>query len=206
MGSAFVLPNPVLPDEYFAASPIDTTILKLNKGIDNSLLDCPGNFSVRVATFRGDSTIQLNEIEEEENKFKQMLRIGKPIAQTKLAEASIKCHTLCTELRKLGVEAYEFHDRSESYVCVGSYDWISKEDGTGGKIFNPEIEKTILLFKGSIENLSGKSESFSAKSLPHLVSQGIAFDVQPVPVAVPRDSAQGSNTAKNNLWGNTKMR
>lgn len=195
LGSAFALLNPLLPEDQLQQNTVDTTIINLNRGIDNSLLDCPGNYTIRVATFSGFATFQTEEIEKETKNFLGLKRLGKPITQSKLAEASEKAHVLCTELRKLGVEAYEFHDRLESYVCVGSYDWLSKEDpATGSLLINPEITKMILLFKGTVENLPNNPNQMIAKTLPSLEKRGIAFDMQPVPVAVPKVST-GTRTA-----------
>jgi hypothetical protein len=147
--------------------------------------------------------MKLDEIEHEESKFNLLKRLGKPldIEQSKLAQAGRKANILCEELRKLGIEAYEFHDRSESFVCVGAFDWVSRKDNFGGVEFNPEVEKTIMLFKGTVENMPGNQNSFAAKSLPTLEKQGIAFDVQPVPVAVPRAPGAQSQTARGGLFG-----
>ncbi|MEZ6095506.1 MAG: hypothetical protein R3C03_14965 [Pirellulaceae bacterium] len=199
LGSAFVMPNPMIPEEYFRQSTVDTTILKINRNAEFSLLDCPGNYTIRVATFRGAATFNLDEIEQENKKMNWLAQIGKPIENSKLNEASRKANLLCGELRKLGVEAYEFHDRSESYVCVGNFEWVSRDDGAGGVEFNPEVEDMILLFKGSIEEMPRQGNGMVAKSLPSLEGKGILFDVQPVPVAVPRDNSQ--QTARGGILG-----
>jgi hypothetical protein len=201
LGSAFTTPNPLLPEDYLAQQTVDTTILEINRGIEHSLLDCPGQYSVRVATFRGSITMNIEEIEKEQSKFKQLLSkgISLDIAQSKLAQSDLKARKLCDELRKLGVEAYVFHDRSESYVCVGSYDWISRTNSLSEIEFNPEVEKTILLYKGNIESLPGNQQSFAAKTLPGLEKHRIAFDVQPIPVIVPK--YRKTETARQGLFG-----
>ncbi len=203
LGSAFVIANPLLPDDVINPNYIDTTILYLNKDIPNSLLECPGKYSVRVATFKGSATFNLNEIEESEKKLGVLQRLGKPISESKLAKAGENAHLLCTELRKLGVEAYEFHDRLESYVCVGSFDWVSRDDTFGNKEFNPDMEKTILLFKGSVEQLPNQAtQGFVAKTLPSLANKGIGFDVQPVPVLVPRANPNDLQRSARTPWAN----
>lgn len=203
LGSAFVIANPLAPEEAINPNVVDNTILNLNKGIPHSLLDCPGQYSVRVASFKGSSTFNLSEIEESEKKLNMLQRLGKPINESKLAKAGENAHLLCTELRKLGIEAYEFHDRLESYVCVGSYDWVSRDDAFGNKEFNPEVEKTILLFKGSMEQLPNQAtQGFVSKTLPSLAKQGIGFDVQPVPVLVPRSSPADNQRTSKMPWNN----
>ena len=148
MRAAFLLPNPMLPDEYFAVNQVDHFVINLNKRVKHSLLSNPGIYSVRVATFRGDSTFKINEIEDKKEEESFLKRMGNPVRNSKLAAAAEKAHLLTEELRSNGVEAYEFHDRHESYVCVGSYDWISKAGANGTKYNNPEIVKVIKYAKG----------------------------------------------------------
>ena len=57
-----------------------------------------------------------------------MKQNNESLRESKLVEAAKKAHVLTVEFRKLGVEAYEFHDRCESYVCIGSFDWVARED------------------------------------------------------------------------------
>jgi hypothetical protein len=199
LGSAFVVVNPLLSDEEINPNKIDSTIMELNRAsnIENSLLSCQGKYSVRVATFSGSASFDLEEIAESEKRQGFLQRLGKPVTDSKLAKAGENAHLLCAELRRMGVEAYEFHDRLESYVCVGSYDWLSREDSLGGKEINPEIEKTILLFKGTHEQLPNQTtKSFVAKTLPTLAKKGIGFDVQPVPILVPKAEAEQARTAR----------
>ena len=54
--AAFMMPNPLLPDEYFAARKTDEEVLKWNKNTKYSLLENPGIYSVKIATFTGAST------------------------------------------------------------------------------------------------------------------------------------------------------
>jgi hypothetical protein len=209
MGAAFLLPNPILPDEYFTAHQVDDFVLNLNRkrGIKHSLLDNPGHYSVRIATFRGDSTFELDQIQEDNRRFKFNLQRGQTIQESKLAIALAKAHRLTLELRKLGIAAYEFHDRHESYVCVGEFEWL-KRDQNGREYQNPKIVETIEVFKGRVENFPGVQGAVRAKTLanvvraygidvkriPDLAKLGIAFDVQPIPVQVPR--TQGTRTAR----------
>ena len=67
-----------------------------------SLLDCPGKYTVQVATFKGKVIIQQNEIRAIED--------GKPM-ESELAEAAQKADKLARALRMKGYEAYQFHDR-----------------------------------------------------------------------------------------------
>ena len=199
MGAAFLLANPLLPDEYFAAYQVDEFVLKLNRRYKHSLMSNPSPYSVRVATFAGDSTFETNEINQLQQEQTWRLRNGKAIQESKLALATAKAHRLTTELQKLGIPAYEFHDRAESYVCVGGFDWLKRTDEAGVEIQNPEMVRTIEAFKGSVENFPGVQGAVRPKSLadiarlvgaerkvPKLHKLGVVFDVQPLPVRVPQ--------------------
>ena len=57
MGNAFVVTNPILPQEYFVPKGVDKLVLEMNSGVPHSLLDCPGPYTVKVATFTGHAVI-----------------------------------------------------------------------------------------------------------------------------------------------------
>ena len=189
LSAAFLLPNPMLPNEYFEANKVDQFVMKLNRNVKFSLLDNPSTYSVRVATFRGDSTFKLNEIEEKERELNFLKRLGRPGQESKLNQAAANAHLLTEELRKRGVEAYEFHDRHESYVCVGGYDWISKKNGRSD-VNNPQIVKVINTFKATVENLPNHPGAICPQQLNVFKKskkhKDIVFDAQPVPVLVPK--------------------
>ena len=120
MGSAFVTRNPLLPQEYFVPGGIDPLVESMNRDVEYSLLKNKKRYTVRVASFRGASTMKLPEIKRN--------GAGLP---SKLEEAAIKAHELTLALRKQGVEAYEFHDRYESIVTIGSFDSVGRRGRTG---------------------------------------------------------------------------
>lgn len=192
--NAFLLTNPMLPDEYFARNSIDKFVMGLNKKIKYSLLDCPGNYSVRVATFRGDTTINVQEIQQKMDEMK-WLRKTKRGLETKLDICANKANVLTKALRNDGIEAYEFHDREESYVCIGSFDWISRKDDQGQVVEqNSEVRNLILKYRGSVISKPGNATlATQPKVLPslrHLKNENaIVFDVQPLPVVVPKAPA-----------------
>ena len=137
LGSAFLIANPVLPDEYFATQKIDKDILALNRNPEFhfSLLKNKKMYSVRVATFRGESTFGSSDFKDEDAEKKGWgFNRKKDDGSSKLVEAGLKASVLTKFLREKGVEAWEFHDRFESYVCVGSFDWISRESACRHRI------------------------------------------------------------------------
>lgn len=190
--SAFLMANPLLPEEYFAARRVDKTILDLNSGLKYSLLNCPGDYSVKVASFAGSSTMVQSEMEKIRQDEQLKKRNRQSVTESKLADAAKKATLLTIELRRQGYEAYEFHDRFESYVCVGSFDWVSEEDKNGRQKINPEIEKTIATFKGQdvASGIDGRNNTtLSGKTFPlpaKFLEAGIACDVQPLPVMIPK--------------------
>lgn len=198
--AAFLMPNPMLPEEYFNARKVDATVLKWNSKTKYSLLKNPGNYSVRVATFDGDSSFQLDEIEQTQAKDAWLRKNHKVVTESKLANALKKATVLTAALRLQGIEAYEFHDRHESYVCVGGYDYIAQEDANGNRRNNPELVATIKKFKGEmLKDGHGQTAMRTYKLPDKLVKAGIACDVQPVPVLVPK--APASHAAGRKLFG-----
>jgi hypothetical protein len=189
--AAFIMPNPLLPDEYFEARKVDYAVLNWNKDQPYSLLNNPGNYSVKIASFGGESTFELDEIEQAkaEDAWRKKTRKGR--SDSKLVEAAKKATVLTAFLRNQNIEAYEFHDRHESYVCIGSFDWIAKTDRNGIKQNNPDVVETIMKYKGSMVSLPGRPAAMRSYPLPDkLVQAGIACDVQPLPVLVPKTPTQ----------------
>lgn len=189
MRQAFMIPNPLLPEEYFAQRGIDTVILDLNRDLKYGLLSCPKPYSVRVATFRGETSFKLADIERAKQEDSRPA-FGKPREKSQLAEAGEKAHRLTNELRKEHIEAYEFHDRYESYVCVGSFDWVKRTGANGKEEWNQEVVDTISLYKATVEdkklkNYTGMGNPVRPKTMPGLRGTGIFFDAQPIPVQVP---------------------
>lgn len=185
LGSAFLITNPMLPDEYFAAGKVDREIISLNQDFRHSLLNNPGIYSVRIATFRGEQTFKPNEIVEEEKKFFNLLNRRESAKSSKLVEAGLKASVLTKVLRDEGIEAWEFHDRFESYVCVGSFDWLSRENSLGLEENNPDVVALIENYRGSTTSAGGMNNIMQPKAHKKLATHGITYDAQPVPVMVP---------------------
>src|SRR4029078_465298 len=97
--------NPLLPKEYFVTPGVDRLVLEMNEGVSHSLLDCPGKYTVKVATLNGAAVVDSKKIKEVEK--------GKSLS-SRLAEAAENAHKLTEALRNgkydgrpLGV--YEVH-------------------------------------------------------------------------------------------------
>lgn len=175
MGSAFVTRNPLLPASYFVPEGVDTFVVQLNRGVKHSLLDNPGNYTVRVATFRGKDTINQREIQE-------LARHSPP--SNKLEIAAENAHRLTMALRERGEEAYEFHDRNESIVTIGSF----QSEGTPLPDGAIEIDPGILRIMQTYGAARTPIPNQPLLGLQPRSLAGIPFDIQPMPIKVPRRS------------------
>jgi hypothetical protein len=137
LGHAFITTNPLLPREYFAPKGVDRLVEQMNAEVQYSLLDCPAAYTLRVATFRGFGVVDPRKIEQIED--------GKRM-QSRLAEAAEKAHQLTLALRRLGYEAYEFHDRDQSIVTVGSFPSFGQQLPDGSKLLAPAVQAMYATF------------------------------------------------------------
>jgi hypothetical protein len=186
MGSAFVTRNPLLPEEYFAAKGIDPFVVDMNEDLPYSLLRCKGKYSVRVATFRGVDTMKPDE-------FARLT--AQPRKMAKIDEAALKASRLCAALREKGVEAYEFHDRTESMVTIGSFEEVGTPRADGKTEINPAIHQIMEQYGPIESNLAGSGMvGLQARAL-----NGIPFDPQPSPVLVPKQSIAMTYDPSNSL-------
>jgi hypothetical protein len=180
MGHAFVTPNPLLPAEFFAPKGIDEVVLKANEGVEHCLLDCPGKFTVQVATFAGRGRV----IVDEKTMHKEVAKLeNQSPEESQLVRAALKAHKLTMALRKEGVEAYEFHDRSASIVTVGSFNSVGNEGPNGQTELSAPIQKIMNDYKGEQKNLPQYAQGVA--TVPKSRA-GIPFDIQPLVVNVPK--------------------
>jgi len=173
MGNAFATRNPLLPKEYFVPKGLDPLVLDMNRDVKYSLMKNPARYSIRVATFRGKSTMKLNE-----------MRPGNGATTRQLEKAAIKAHDMTMALRRKNIPAWEFHDRFESVVTVGGFNTLGRKMKNGKTEFQPRIVRIFDQFKASEIKLPG---SLGAGMQPKRIA-GIPFDVQPWPIHVPRQS------------------
>ena len=177
MGHAFITTNPLLPPDYFVPkNGIDPLVLQMNKNAEFSLLDCPGKFTVQVATFKGQVIIKQDEIKEIENGNREM--------KSELADAADKANRLAKALRMKGYDAYEFHDRFASIVTVGSFNSV----GTPARM---ERSRSIRKFDKIMKTFGAQPVAVPGQTTPITPLKtlvGIPFDIQPIPVRAPRRS------------------
>jgi hypothetical protein len=126
MSKAFLTRNPMLPEEYFKPKGVDPFVAKMNSGAEYSLLTCPKRYTVKIATFEGKAVLQGAFQSSSKSNLKKKKDEVDPLVQ-----AAENAHGIAVFLRAKGWEAYEFHDRTESYVTVGSFDKVADQTATG---------------------------------------------------------------------------
>ena len=176
---AFLTRNPLLPDDFFQAPRVDKFIEDLNRQdwIKHSLLDCPGRFTVRVASFRGPEVVTVSAKAKSD---------GKDPSST-LDRAASKAHKMTASLRSRGVEAYEFHDRYGSYVMIGSFDQLGYELPGGQFQYEPAIIDVLREYCGYREVTAKDPATGAVSRTMTLNSEArLPFDVEGKPTAVPR--------------------
>ncbi|MBM3953743.1 MAG: hypothetical protein FJ309_03850 [Planctomycetes bacterium] len=167
---AFVIPNPLLPEDFFARQQIDRFVLDMNADVTHSLLDCPGAYSIRVATFTGAGSFDQSTAEETPG-------------ASRLVEAAEQAHRLTETLRRAGWPAWEFHDRESSIVCVGSFDEVRIRQPNGGTALHPEAARIV-------RELGPDPARLAAGAVMPRTIDGILLDVAPKPIGVPRRPAR----------------
>ena len=194
MHLAFMIPNPLLPEDYFRRQEVDAFVQEMNADVTHSLLDCPGRYSVRVASFTGSGVI--GQAAESTPAGGSLIDVSKLVGamrgqgwqdpklrsvqtESRLVEAADKAHRVTVALRRAGWQAWEFHDRESSIVCVGTIDRLTVPQAEGPAVVHPEITKIIAALGPNPAKLAqGVIEPRSF--------DGIFLDVDPKPIDVPR--------------------
>jgi len=198
MHAAILIPNPLLPDGFFARQQIDDFVLAMNADVQHSLLDCPGRFTVRVATFTGAGTFDAGGSGEpvasersdgfvDVGRFVEALRgtgwrdpqLRARQSESRLVEAADKAHRLTVALRRAGWPAWEFHDRESSIVCVGNVDQLAVPQPDGRPAVHPEITRIV-------RELGPDPAGLARGQIVPRSFAGIMLDLEPKPIDVPR--------------------
>jgi hypothetical protein len=114
VSTAFLIRNPLLSPEELARKNRDPFIVKLNSGVDHSLLENKGNFTLVVASFYGKSQVSPAKFEKFDNMLSDKSKIS-------LDNAARDSWQLMTTLRNQGIDSYVYHDRFKSIVTVGAF-------------------------------------------------------------------------------------
>ncbi len=194
---AFMIPNPLLPEDYFNRQEVDAFVQEMNADVTHSLLDCPARYSVRVATFTGSGMIgQAAAAGTPESSTGGLVDVAKLVGamrgqgwqdpklrkvqtESQLVEAADKAHRLTEALRRAGFQAWEFHDRESSIVCVGSINQLTVQQADGKAVVNPEITKIVAA-------LGPDPAKLAQGVIEPRAFGGIFLDIDPKPIDVPR--------------------
>jgi hypothetical protein len=165
--------------------------------VTHSLLDCPARYSVRVATFTGSGMIgQAAAAGTPESSTGGLVDVAKLVGamrgqgwqdpklrkvqtESQLVEAADKAHRLTEALRRAGFQAWEFHDRESSIVCVGSINQLTVQQADGKAVVNPEITKIVAA-------LGPDPAKLAQGVIEPRAFGGIFLDIDPKPIDVPR--------------------
>ena len=113
MAHALIATNPLLPREFFAAKGVDKFVVDMNKGVEHSLLDCKGKYSVKVATFYG-SYVDRPAKDPRGGKGQQA-----DAKQIGAGGREMPINSLKNFEKKAG-KPYEFHDRDDEHGLRGT--------------------------------------------------------------------------------------
>ena len=113
-------------------------VAKMNQGVEHSLLDCPGRYTVQVATFRGKTILQTSN-EQPKRTGRDRLDVGQEQSRTARRGRGER-PSPDRSLRRHGYDAYEFHDRTESIVTIGSFDHVGERLANGQLAPSPEVQ------------------------------------------------------------------
>jgi hypothetical protein len=173
LANAFATTNPMLPEEFFSAPEVDSFVMELNSQVENSLLSNQGRYTVIVRTFAGLGTIVDGKRDKE----------FQPSSE-RMDNCAADADDMTRELRKQGVEAYQFHDRTRSIVTIGSFESLGRQLPGGGFEYDPAIRQIMQKYcAGSKAELTKFGPGIAAN---HVAS--IPYDVSPTPIAVPKKS------------------
>jgi hypothetical protein len=153
--TAFVVPNPTLPQQRQAAAKVDPLWKKLNADEPRSLYKCRKPWTLAVTEFHGGYAIQTTS---SSGGFLEKLGFGGDHAGQRLDNAARMAEEVCDTFKKLGFKSYVLHTRNKSVVTVGEFDGRN----------DPEMQRTQeQLGKLSFKTKSGEAAfSLFAQAMP----------------------------------------
>lgn len=163
---------------------LDPVVKRLNSDDEFSLLRNRGRYTLRIATFEGSSITQVGGRASEKAKSFFENSFG-----SSLEESGEKAWELCHALRQAtkfdyerNYEAWVFHDRSKSYVTVGSF-----RDPN-----DPAIVELAKRFAPKPDQHEGRDVTFAETvAIPRFVPEGSqperlwVLDMKPTLIKVP---------------------
>ena len=125
---AFITTNPLRSDDDVRRSTVSKEVRQLNAGVDHCLLNNPGKYALLVATFSGNTVIQVAHQEKESHMKRFNETLGKNLDES--AQKAWELTEALRQAKRLGYdrdyESWLYHDKFKSYVAIGSFN--SKDD------------------------------------------------------------------------------
>lgn len=176
MAHAFVTRNPMLPADYFKAPPVDSFVQQLNENDQHSLLDCDAKYTVIVKTFRGSKKI-LDSADD----------LDFEGSQRRMNKLKRQADKMVKDLRSRGVEAYQYHDRERSLVCIGAFNELGKELPGGKFQYNEGIRQVMSRYSAlNVQPELARQVPGGVRGIAANAAALIPFDVQPTPIVIPK--------------------
>lgn len=184
LAGAFLTINPLLSPEEARKRKHDPLLLKLNAGMDHSLLDNPGKYSLIVASFYGNSVTQVSarRFAAAQKKFtvSNALDVGM-FSAWELVNALRNARSYGYDQ---DFEAYVYHDRHRSVVTIGAFN--SPSDpliGALAKMFSAKVKPSPGTGKNA---LMAEIFTIPRRPLPNTLAQkSWIFDPNPKLIEVP---------------------
>ncbi len=191
LGGASPVPNPLLPKEFFNhKGVVDPFVAKLNSDSPYSLLNNKKTYTVRIATFSGDTSMKKST-----DTFDDL--------NARLQYAGLRAAALCEALRNSNVEAWEFHDRDCSFVTIGSFDQYGALQNDGHIELNPQVAAIMKKYGGELVDDPNGGSQYKAYTIvveipdpestrlnPKKKKLSLACDLRPVIIVVPQRSGE----------------
>ena len=184
MGHAMITPNPLLPPDYFAQKGLDPFLVDLNKDLEYSLLNCPGKYTVQVATFKGQVFINPKEIEDVQ-KGKKKITDG--LVESRQQGHAADASPADERLRGLRISRSQREHRDGGKLQFGRHALARRADRTRSE--NSDDHEDLRRDAESKNKSTIRIDALNTE-LKSLV--GINFDIQPMPVLVPKASISTS--------------
>lgn len=178
---SLLVTNPMIPDEQLAVSEVDQYIVRLNQDLKYTLLGNPKAYTLKVASFSGEVIVRPQDMAARKADRNWQHKEAQGRNNSGLVEAAKRARILTEYLRSKNVEAYQFHDRHSSYVCVGGFEWVSEGEGPNARP-NPDVEALAKVF--AAKPIQGGVTTFPLPA--RLLEAGVTCDANPLTVAVPR--------------------
>jgi hypothetical protein len=132
--------NPYVPAQDLFSAPPDPLVAQMNGG-PHSVFNCPARYTLQVAEFGGRSTFNADDRRFlDDKKFLGRSPLGTAFDDAeKLAENLSKDE----DVRRMGYQAYVYHDRTSSRVMFGAFK--SPDDPAAAKVRMELLKLTVPL-------------------------------------------------------------